>query len=196
MKPCYLCSKRTDDCLFDPPVCRECQRAHELTKERSVVGLAIGTPSGWKTTQTWTEIFCGKEHVGWLGPNGERAYKHPDDLAAVKAVASGDSVSVEKAEDMLGFKLREVSEVTLGPTYNHTREDSPLTPCAHCATFKDPALTAALDLQVAAEGLRSSIKRVTCGQQSEARATHFCTLEPGHGGPHRMEQCEPEWSRE
>lgn len=54
MKPCYLCGKRTDDCLFDPPVCRECQRAHDLTKERVVAELAVGTPEGWKSTQTWT----------------------------------------------------------------------------------------------------------------------------------------------
>lgn len=54
MKPCYLCGKRTDDCLFDPPVCRECQRAHELTKEIARAQLAVGTPGGWKTTRTWT----------------------------------------------------------------------------------------------------------------------------------------------
>lgn len=31
MKPCYLCGKRTDDCLFDPPVCKTCRAREELS---------------------------------------------------------------------------------------------------------------------------------------------------------------------
>lgn len=60
MKPCYLCGKRTDDCAFDPPVCRECQRAHELTKEIAQAQLAVGTDSKGSFVE-------GARLAGWTG---------------------------------------------------------------------------------------------------------------------------------
>lgn len=204
MKTCYLCGKQKPDCLLNPPACFECRTREDLPllatalvpKGREAAGQGTIWVGGhfpvpqlkWNAgvvswDGTWINLPVtldanadseanfveDAKQAGWSGPRRRVTFPIGEDG---KPTGPG----IEMAYHAPGCKFSHLGAMLDGR------------PCGYCREK-----TAALDLQVAAEGLRSSIKRVTCGQHSEARATHFCTLEPGHGGPHRMEQCEPAW---